>query len=390
MYSLETLHDGVIFHLDKEKTHRLAVISDLHLDQNFSDLARQVLIHRCNSFAKKVALENEQGFIFLLGDILDELTLQGKFPYTLDSRLIFGKLRQYLKAGIQIIIVAGNHDKGAWYSKVWQDWYRLQIGEGLVFAKWALVESGSGNIFMLHGHRWDVINRDVEVPGVKPLGDLIVENLVVPMQRDIRVGNKVYDCRKVRDVVPCYYIPAYLQLLDPTGTLNEHWEDLVHDFVKLPEILCWQRVTPGTGYLVANGISRILLNFWRQMGGGLSDIMDLIRQFEVEEGKANYMDKRCRELLVGKLDSEDKEPGWDNLPKVDVVMAGHTHDRRFKCFHAGRYVNCGSWVENISILYDKDNPGAARIHESCELPFTVAILRPGAEAKIVQIPYLSM
>ncbi|GEM_PF-3523381 len=380
---------GLIIRLPKDVVSRLGAASDLHFDKQFPSLSREIFIDRCGDMLRLVTENGEQGLVLLVGDVFDLLTTPNifellphprEFEQIFDIRMCLKKLDQLSLSGIPVIYISGNHDRAIYELEA--ELRRYITGE-LHLCKWAAVEHDSGKLFALHGDFWDKFNREAPA-GVKPVGDLIVEQLIVPMQRRIQIGEREIDCSDLNRIQPHANIPLYLRVLDPSGALNEEWFERAERLVHSSEFKKWAKVTHGFKGRLVQGFLKLLLSLEPDLG----NLMEMAQS--LDRSDSHYLDRRLQEFVTGTLDDEDIDPEWrDFVGQTDIVIAGHSHKRRLLRFNVQgrlyRYANTGAWVKSLEVLQSED--GAPLIEEYYRLIWTNVVFASSEKPRLIQTPY---
>lgn len=360
----------------------LGVISDVHLDKFFPRYVARALLQRLQRFemAVKDLGANGSGILIILGDFIDLLTLNGIFPAQVPVITeVMLHLRRLQQTGILVILLKGNHDRWLFDEKDLRGWWSTVLQPNHLLAEWLFLEDSWLNVLFDHGHRWDITNREIFDQGrpIKSLGDLIVEQLVVPLQTR---------CPDLNRVEPLYHIPLYLQQHDPSGSLLKTWLEDFRILMKSADFKKWRRCALPRAQRILTAMLPLFYQIYKTTSAsGLADAVKRISEFDRDAG--DYLSKRQKELLAGTLGAENYPRDWESfVTRVRYIVNGHTHrtELRVKPGQAGNWngrILTGAWVKRLELFPDRS---PARSLEHFQLTWTEMFISV-AERRILEI-----
>lgn len=334
----------------------LGVISDVHLDKFFPRYVLRALLQRLQQFelAVKDMGQNGSGILVILGDFIDLLTLNGVFPGQVPVIMeVMRHLRRLQNSGIMVIILKGNHDRWLFAEKSLSGWWSTVLQPNYRLAEWLFLEDPWLRVLFDHGHRWDITNREIFDQGrpIKSLGDLVVERLVVPLQMR---------CPDLNRVEPLYHIPLYLQQRDQSGSLLRTWLEEFKKLMKSADFKKWRRCALPRAQRILTSMLPLFYQVYETLGDtsapGLAEAVNRISEFDRTAG--DYLSKRQRELLAGKLETENYPQDWESfVTGVRYIVNGHSHraELRVKPASDGNWsgrISTGAWVKRLELFPD--------------------------------------
>ena len=334
----------------------LGVISDVHLDKFFPRYVLRALLQRLQQFelAVKDMGQNGSGILVILGDFIDLLTLNGVFPGQVPVIMeVMRHLRRLQNSGIMVIILKGNHDRWLFEEKSLSGWWSTVLQPNCRLAEWLFLEDPWLRVLFDHGHRWDITNREIFDQGrpIKSLGDLVVERLVVPLQMR---------CPDLNRVEPLYHIPLYLQQRDQGGSLLRTWLEEFKKLMKSTDFKRWRRCALPRAQRILTSMLPLFYQVYETVGdtsaSGLAEAVSRISEFDRTAG--DYLSKRQRELLAGKLETENYPQDWESfVAGVRYIINGHSHraELRVKPASDGNWsgrISTGAWVKRLELFPD--------------------------------------
>ncbi len=356
----------------------LGVISDVHLDRRFPNYALQALFRRLQQFetAVKDLDKHGAGVLVILGDFIDFLTLDGSTPGGVPViQDVMRLIRRLQASGVVVILLKGNHDRLLFDDDGLKGWWSTVLPPNHWRADWLFLEDDWLRVLFDHGHRWDITNREIfdqHGRSIKSLGDLVVERLIVPLQKE---------CPDLNRIEPLYHIPLYLQQRDPGGQLLQRWLADFESLMKSPDFKRWRRnALPFAKRVLASMLPLFYDIYSTATNGspaGLMSAMERISEFDRNAG--DYLQKRQQELVAGKIGPDDYPPEWQSfIGDVRYIVNGHTHQKAKKVDldpngHWRGRISTGAWVKSLQLFPESLPPRSLTHFELTWTEFLISL-----------------
>ena len=356
----------------------LGVISDVHLDRFFPRYVWQALVRRLQLFETSVKELGAYGVgvLVILGDFIDFLTLNGTFPAEVPViQEVMRLIRRLQASGVVVILLKGNHDRLLFDNDGLKGWWPTVLAENHWRADWLFLEDDWLRVLFDHGHRWDITNREIfDQHGrcIKSLGDLVVERLIVPLQSE---------CPELNRVEPLYHIPLYLQQRDPGGQLLQRWLAEFERLMKSPDFKRWRRhVLPFAKRVLASMLPLFYDIYSTATNGSPASLMSAMERIsEFDRKSGDYLQKRQKELLAGKIDPDDYPHEWQSFVEdVRYIVSGHTHRKSQQVDldpdgHWRGKISTGAWVKRLQLFPESRQPRSLTHFELTWTEFLISL-----------------